>query len=181
MTGPPGSAIDETLGVFVTDRAGATSVMSTDASSVSEATLSSLSVALAVTMSPTASPPSPVTGTAKVHWADEPGPEVVSVVPMRLPQVVAVTGPEALSQREQVQIIGEVLGRALVWEDIHHDAARKAMVDTGWPPSYADGALDYFADLCTTPEPGSTVVADTTGRRARSFRQWAVEHADAFR
>lgn len=96
-------------------------------------------------------------------------------------QKYLVTGPEALSQREQLQIIGEVLGRTLVWEDIHHDAARKAMVDTGWPPSYADGALDYFADLCVTPEPGSTVVADTTGRPARSFREWAVEHADAFR
>jgi uncharacterized protein YbjT (DUF2867 family) len=96
-------------------------------------------------------------------------------------QKYLVAGPEALSQQEQVRIIGEVLGRELAWEDIHHDAARKAMIDTGWPPSYADGALDYFATLCITPEPGSTVIADVTGRPARTFREWAVDHADAFR
>jgi len=92
-----------------------------------------------------------------------------------------VTGPEALSQAEQVHIIGEILGRELGWEDIHHDDARKAMVDSGWPPSYADGALDYFATLVTDPEPGSTVVEDITGRPARTFREWAVDHVDAYR
>lgn len=91
-----------------------------------------------------------------------------------------VTGPEALSQREQVAIIGEVVGRELGWEDVAHEAARAAMVATGWPPSYADGALDYFAMLTKEPEAGSTVVEDVTGRPARTFRDWAREHASVF-
>ena len=92
-----------------------------------------------------------------------------------------VTGPEELAQREQVRILGDVLGRELSWQDIEHQAARDAMVGTGWPPSYADGALDYFRMLTTKPEVGSNVVEEVTGQRARSFRQWAIEHADAFR
>ncbi|MDR3081386.1 MAG: NAD(P)H-binding protein [Streptomyces sp.] len=92
-----------------------------------------------------------------------------------------VTGPEAQSQEEQVEIIGEVLGRELGWQDVEHDAARAAMVETGWPPAYADGALDYFAMLTKEPELGSTVVEDVTGRPARTFRSWAEEHVEAFR
>lgn len=96
-------------------------------------------------------------------------------------QKYLVTGPEAQSQEEQVHIIGEVLGRELGWQDVEHDAARAAMVATGWPPSYADGALDYFAALTKEPELGSTVVQDVTGRPARTFRSWADEHVEAFR
>ncbi|MFD9322377.1 NAD(P)H-binding protein [Streptomyces sp. NPDC060053] len=92
-----------------------------------------------------------------------------------------VSGPEELSQAEQVRIIGEVIGRSLRWEDIEHDAARQAMVDTGWPPSYADGALDYFAMLTKQPEVGSNVVEELTGNPARSFRSWAMERAESFR
>ncbi|MEU3554300.1 NAD(P)H-binding protein [Streptomyces fragilis] len=92
-----------------------------------------------------------------------------------------VSGPEEVSQAEQVRIIGEVIGRELRWEDIEHDAARRAMVDSGWPASYADGALDYFAQLTTTPEVRSDAVRELTGRPARTFREWALDRADAFR
>ncbi|WP_198348106.1 NAD(P)H-binding protein [Plantactinospora sp. KBS50] len=92
-----------------------------------------------------------------------------------------VSGPELLTQREQVEIIGEVVGRPLEWQDVHAEEARRQMVATGWPPGYADGALDYFAMLTKEPEVGSTVVAEVTGRPARTFRQWAYEHATAFR
>lgn len=92
-----------------------------------------------------------------------------------------VSGPEALSQTEQVRIIGEVVGRELSWQDVEHEAARQAMVDSGWPPSYADGALDYFATLTKEPEVGSNVVEEVTGRPALTFRAWATERADAFR
>ena len=91
-----------------------------------------------------------------------------------------VTGPEVLTQREQVSIIGEVLGRELRWEDVAAQEARERMVASGWPPAYADGALDYFAMLTREPEVSSTTVADILGRPARTFREWTEEHADAF-
>jgi uncharacterized protein YbjT (DUF2867 family) len=92
-----------------------------------------------------------------------------------------VTGSEALTQEAQLDLIGEALGRELTWQDIEAAAAREAMIATGWPPSYADGALDYFAYLTKEPEVMSDTVREVTGRPALSFRQWAREHAAAFR
>lgn len=91
-----------------------------------------------------------------------------------------VTGPEALSQRRQVDIIGEVLGRSLAWEDVEAGEARSRMVATGWPPSYADGALDYFRQLTTEDEVGSDTVARVLGRPATTFRAWVERRSDAF-
>ncbi|MEU4805710.1 NAD(P)H-binding protein [Actinosynnema sp. NPDC023587] len=96
-------------------------------------------------------------------------------------RALLVSGPERLSQARQVAIIGEVLGRPVGWVDVEHDAARRAMVDAGWPPSYADGALEYFATLTEEPEVGSDVVAEVTGRPAGTFRDWVHERVDAFR
>ncbi|WP_242911371.1 SDR family oxidoreductase [Actinomadura terrae] len=92
-----------------------------------------------------------------------------------------VTGPESLTQKEQLRIIGEETGRELEWVDVHAGAAREQMVAAGWPPDYADGALDYFERLTREPEVGSDVVREVTGRPARTFRDWARENADAFR
>ncbi|WP_201788877.1 NAD(P)H-binding protein [Amycolatopsis orientalis] len=91
-----------------------------------------------------------------------------------------VTGLEVLTQREQVSIIGDVLGRSLRWEDVHAEVARAKMVETGWPPAYADGALDYFGRLTREPEVMSSTVAEILGRPARTFREWAEEHKSKF-
>ncbi|MET9535580.1 MULTISPECIES: NAD(P)H-binding protein [unclassified Streptomyces] len=92
-----------------------------------------------------------------------------------------VTGPEAITQAEQLAIIGEAVGRPLRWEDVPHQNAREAMVNAGWPPAYADGALDYFAMLVVEPELVTTTVEDITGRTPRTFRDWAAENAARFR
>lgn len=91
------------------------------------------------------------------------------------------TGPETLTQAQQVAIIGEVIGRELRWEDVPASVAREQMIAQGWPPSYADGALDYFAQLVQESELVTTAVHDVLGRPPRTFREWAVENADAFR
>lgn len=92
-----------------------------------------------------------------------------------------ISGTEALSQREQVEILGGALGRDLDWLDVEADEARAQMVATGWPPSYADGALDYFRRLTGEVEVSSNAVAALTGRPAASFHDWARENADVFR
>lgn len=96
-------------------------------------------------------------------------------------QAYLVSGSEALSQREQVRIIGETLGRDIGWVDVEADEARAQMVATGWPPSYADGALDYFRRLTGEVEVSSDAVAVLTGRPAATFSEWARENADVFR
>ncbi|MFJ8940447.1 NAD(P)H-binding protein [Streptomyces sp. NPDC102365] len=94
---------------------------------------------------------------------------------------LVVTGPEVLTQIEQVKIIGEIIGTEPTWQDVPAEAALKAMVSAGWPPAYASGALEYFEMLTKEPELITTTVQDVLGRPPRTFREWAVEFADDFR
>lgn len=96
----------------------------------------------------------------------------------------ALTGPEALTTREQVEVLGEVLGRPLRFEQIslaEHHAAMAAR----YSPETADGvvkalraALESGDDFRGRVFPG---VPQVLGAPGRTFRQWATEHADAFR
>jgi uncharacterized protein YbjT (DUF2867 family) len=92
-----------------------------------------------------------------------------------------LTGPQVLTQTEQVRIIGEVIGRPVRWTDLPPDEARRQLLADGWPPAFADHALEYWAGLETEPEPVTTTVAEITGGPALTFREWATDHAADFR
>ena len=94
---------------------------------------------------------------------------------------LVVTGPEAVTQRRQIELIAEATGRPIRWEELSQDAAHAEMVGAGWDPTMAADLLDYYGSLVEAPEPVTSTVADVTGVPARSFRQWAQDHADAFR
>lgn len=95
-------------------------------------------------------------------------------------QKYVVTGPEALTQMEQLDAIGEAIARPLRWEEIPADDARQQL-QAQLPPELVDGILDAHAGFVTDPEPVTPTVAEVTGRPARTFRQWAADHADDFR
>lgn len=88
-----------------------------------------------------------------------------------------LTGPQALTQVEQVHAIGEAIGRTVVWEELPREELVAAFGDA----SFADGALDAWAEFVTRPERVTSTVEEVTGRPARSFRRWATDHADDFR
>jgi len=92
-----------------------------------------------------------------------------------------LTGPQSLTQIEQAHTIGEAIGRPLRYEEISPEATRQQMLTEGWPPSFVDGALNYWAKCVTEPELVSTTVEEVTGAPARTFRQWATDHAGDFR
>lgn len=91
-----------------------------------------------------------------------------------------LTGPENMTLATQVEIIGTAIGRRATWQDVPAEIARQGMIDAGWPPSYADGALDYFARLTKQPEKVTTTVAEILQRPARTFHDWVAERAGAF-
>ncbi|MEU4746785.1 NAD(P)H-binding protein, partial [Actinosynnema sp. NPDC023658] len=92
-----------------------------------------------------------------------------------------LTGPQALTQAEQVRIIGEVIGRPLRWRELPRREAREQLVTDGLPASFADVLLDTYATMTTWPAPAlTTAVRDVTGSPARTFRQWVADHADEF-
>jgi uncharacterized protein YbjT (DUF2867 family) len=90
-----------------------------------------------------------------------------------------LTGPESLTQREQVHIIGDAIGRPLRFEELSPESARREML-TMMPASIADMLLSAYAAAVDRPALVTSTVADVTGAPARSFRHWAAEHAAEF-
>ena len=91
-----------------------------------------------------------------------------------------LTGPESLSQAEQVGIIGSVLGRRIRFQDLSPDEFRQETAGT-WPPAVVDMLLSAWCATLGRPAFVTSTVADVTGSPARTFRQWAADHAAAFR
>src|SRR5215469_5846391 len=92
-----------------------------------------------------------------------------------------LTGPEAITQAEQVRIIGEVVGREVRWEELAPDAARQELVSAWGDPGFVDSALASWAAMVTQPEPVTGTVEEVTGMPPRTFRQWVLDHVDDFR
>ena len=92
-----------------------------------------------------------------------------------------LTGPEAITQFEQVKIIGDTVGRTVRYEELSPADARQQLLAAWGNPSFVDGALAYWASLESQPEQVTRTVEEITGKPARSFRQWANDHAADFR
>lgn len=91
-----------------------------------------------------------------------------------------LTGPESLSQTEQVRIIGDVLGRPIQFVELSPDEFRRA-TEGSWPRPAVDMLLAAWGATTGRPALVTSTVSDVLGSPARSFRQWATDHADAFR
>ncbi len=99
-----------------------------------------------------------------------------------------LTGPEPLTQREQISTLGSVLGRSLRIEEITPDEARKELVrvmDWGMAPTASVSAvieilLSAWGAAVGLPAFVSNTFAETTGTQPRTFRQWAADNTGQF-
>jgi uncharacterized protein YbjT (DUF2867 family) len=91
-----------------------------------------------------------------------------------------LTGPEALTQTEQVGAIGEAIGRPLRFEEISRERARPMLVAAFGDDEFVDSALNTWAGFVTHPERVTSTVSVLTGVPARSLREWAGDHAGDF-
>jgi uncharacterized protein YbjT (DUF2867 family) len=90
-----------------------------------------------------------------------------------------LTGPEGLSQAEQVRIIGEVVGRPVTFEELTPDEFRRETEGT-WPRPIVDMLLDAWGATMGTPAYVTSTVSDILGSPARTFRRWVEDHAGEF-
>ena len=90
-----------------------------------------------------------------------------------------LTGPESLSQAEQVSIIGDVLGRRIQFEELSPDEFRTETAGS-WPRPAVDMLLDAWGATVGRPAFVSSTVSEILGSAPRSFRQWVADHATAF-
>ena len=91
-----------------------------------------------------------------------------------------LTGPESLSQAEQGGVIGKVLGRPIRFEELSPEEFRRETAGV-WPGAVVDMLLAAWGATMGHGAFVTSTVADVTGSPARTFRQWVVDHADAFR
>ena len=90
-----------------------------------------------------------------------------------------LTGPESLSHAAQVNAIGEAIGRPLRYEELTPDEFRRETAAT-WPGGVADMLLGAWQAALGRPAYVTSTVAEILGTPARTFRQWAADHASAF-
>jgi uncharacterized protein YbjT (DUF2867 family) len=91
-----------------------------------------------------------------------------------------LTGPEQITQIDQVAAIGDAVGRTVRFQDIPPETAR-AEFFAGMPASIVDSILRGQAALVDNPEAVTSTVRDVTGTPARTFGRWAADHAGDFR
>ncbi|WP_040810060.1 SDR family NAD(P)-dependent oxidoreductase [Nocardia concava] len=96
-------------------------------------------------------------------------------------RVYTLTGPEAITTRDQADALAAVLGRELEVADIPLDLARGFMLESGMSEQFADGAL---AGQAFVRDGGNAVVTsdveEVLGRTPRSYADWVRDHAAAF-
>ena len=90
-----------------------------------------------------------------------------------------LTGPQSLSQSEQIATIGSVLGRSLHIEEISADAWMREL-PSFLPPFVAKYLRDAWVAAIGQPAFVTSTVAELTGSPARSFLEWATDHAAQF-
>jgi uncharacterized protein YbjT (DUF2867 family) len=92
-----------------------------------------------------------------------------------------VTGPQSLTQAEQVQTIGRAIGRSLRVEEIPPEEARSALLPVLGSPAVVNMLLNAWAAAIGQPAFVTSTFEDVTGTRPRTFLEWATDHADVFR
>ncbi|OKK02655.1 hydroxylase [Streptomyces sp. CB03234] len=96
-------------------------------------------------------------------------------------QEYLITGPEVLTLQDKVDAIAAARGREIRLVEMSEAEAVERWRAEGRPWDVIDFLVAVYRD---TPVEGRTVldtVEKVTGRPARTFAQWAREHADTFR
>ncbi|MGW5723506.1 NAD(P)H-binding protein [Amycolatopsis sp. NPDC003865] len=95
-------------------------------------------------------------------------------------RVHELTGPAALRPADQVAVLAEVLGRKLEFVGLSDEETR-AELEASMPHEYVEAFWDFYVGGTLDEATVHPTVAEVTGRPARTFADWAVAHADAFR
>jgi uncharacterized protein YbjT (DUF2867 family) len=91
-----------------------------------------------------------------------------------------LSGPESLLPADRVAVLARVLGRDLRFEG-QSDADARAEMSATMPGEYVDAFFSFFGDGMLDESKVLPTVQEVSGRQPRTFEQWAMAHAGAFR
>ena len=93
-----------------------------------------------------------------------------------------LTGPQALTIREQVAAIATGIGRGIEFVELTREQARAEMLEQGMIAEVIDEMILWYPDdYADHTPPVSPVVEQVTGRPGRTLAEWAADHADELR
>ena len=95
-------------------------------------------------------------------------------------QRIVLTGPESLSQRRQIELIGAALGKSIAVEQISESEARVAL-GLIVPPAYVDLLMSQWQDEVGVRSVVTDAVERITGRAPTAYRIWAQRNVHLFR
>ncbi|MEV8441850.1 NmrA family NAD(P)-binding protein [Actinosynnema sp. NPDC051121] len=91
-----------------------------------------------------------------------------------------LTGPEALTHRRMVELIGEAIGRPLRFEELNRREAARRITAMGIAPAVVEALLTMHERAVRVPMVVSPCVAELTGRSGHTFAEWAAQHVAEF-
>lgn len=93
-----------------------------------------------------------------------------------------ITGPEALTNKRVAAILSEVTGKTVTYVDVPEDTARDSMLKIGMPDWMTTALLELYAiNKAGYTAAVSGDVQTVTGRAPRTFADFAIDNAEAFR
>jgi uncharacterized protein YbjT (DUF2867 family) len=95
--------------------------------------------------------------------------------------VHTATGTHPLTVAQQVEQIGRAIGREVAFVEISPEEALADYTAHGVPQPFAAELLGFMAASVGSVPAMADAVEKVTGRQARSFADWARDHADDFR
>ncbi|WP_199836198.1 hypothetical protein [Streptomyces sp. NRRL F-4489] len=85
-----------------------------------------------------------------------------------------------MTQQEQIDCLSEAIGRKIRLEEVSPEEYRATLSRWGGD-TFIDQLLEYLARWDGKPMPVCPAYTELTGRRGRTYAQWAVDHAADFR
>jgi uncharacterized protein YbjT (DUF2867 family) len=92
-----------------------------------------------------------------------------------------LTGPQSLTQAEQIHIIGHAIGRSLRVEQMSPEEARSELLPVLGSSTFVNTLLNAWAAAIGQPAFVTSTFAELTGAPPRTFLEWATDHAAEFR
>ncbi|MDX6340065.1 MAG: hypothetical protein QOH87_203 [Trebonia sp.] len=95
-------------------------------------------------------------------------------------QRIPLTGPQAFTNSELVEVIGAVLGRRLQYLEVPNELVRQRFIGLGFGADFADAYAAMLAETLDKPALVTHDVEKILGRPVTPFAQWVAEHRDLF-
>ncbi|MFD1542095.1 SDR family oxidoreductase [Nonomuraea guangzhouensis] len=93
--------------------------------------------------------------------------------------VYELTGPDSITQRDQLNTIARTIARPLEWHLQDLETHRQVLSRWG-SPEIVESLLKHSVAATNIPVTTTNTFAKITGKHPRSFAQWAEDHKEAF-